>query len=793
MSLNRVVPPTRRSGVCAVVMLTVCLLWPASVHADEHELGNTLGMTLRLLPAGRFEQGESDTALGFSKDHTDFNTADDDRPVHPVVLTRPFYLATTEVTVGQFRKFVEASGYKTTAEQSKLSAIGWDPVPPPGQPRHIGTFRDGGGFHWRNPGFSQAEDHPVVCVSFADAQAFCAWLSQQEKATYRLPTEAEWEYAARAGTTTYFSFGDAYRGQIHLFANIGNVELEKAFPDRVRRQWLVDVSRDPADPHVFTAPVGSYRANPWGLHDLYGNVWEWCEDRYLDTAYTPYVRMGFQEVRPRAVDPRNLEKASDDGDWRVIRGGSWFNSPVQCRSSVRGYYEANDAASYLGFRVVREGPVEAVAAARSRFQRSEAARTTLNRLIGGLRERRDGRLSLQLRPEHLTDELFSALADLDDPVDLFLDAQGRLKGADIARLAKAKRLTGLILSGTGPALTDDDLAPLADHPDLEQLQITGTPKLSDKLLLHLRNGSRLESLQLDGEGITDSGLQILPRQPRLKTLLLTGTGVQGVGLDHFEDSPLERFSCNHLTDAGARELSRFTRLRELGLSRSSLTGEACASISRLHLLNRLDLSGCRQIPDEAFAELGNLVSLRSLSLTETAAGDRAVAGLMRLNDLREIRFGSDQLSDAGVRQLCGLVSIETLGIHEQATALTDSALSDLWRLVNLHSLELAAPGITGSGLAPLGELPRLEWLSLSGPHTTDAALKHAAQSASLRRLQVGNSRTGGPAGVTDAGVLALAAAKNLKQLDLTRRTKQITDTALKELRAQRPDLTIDGQ
>ena len=493
-----------------MAILGVWLLVPAWLVAAELEVKNSLGMTLRLLPAGRFERGESDTAPGFSKDHVDFNSAEDDRPVHPVVLTRPFYLAATEVTVGQFRKFVAASGYKTTAEQSKQGAVGWDPKPPPGLPLHLGTFRDGGGFHWLNPGFDQTDDHPVVGISFADAQAFCAWLSKQEKTTYRLPTEAEWEYAARAGTTTYFSFGDKYRGQIHLFANIGNVELEKAFPDRVRRQWLIDVKQDPADQHVFTAPVGSYRVNPWGLYDLYGNVWEWCEDRYLDTAYMAFNRPGYQEVRKRAIDPLNMEKASSDGDWRVIRGGSWFNAPIQCRSSVRGFFEAEDAASYLGFRVVREAPAEAVAAASAQFEQSEAARATLAKLIGRIHEVRDGRLTLRVQPTHFSDEFFKALSRLAEPVDLIVDAhRGSFQGADIARLAVIKTLTGFVLNGIGPAVIDDDFAALDEQTELEQLQITGASKLSDNLFRHLRNLSRLELLQLDSEKITDAGLQTL--------------------------------------------------------------------------------------------------------------------------------------------------------------------------------------------------------------------------------------------------------------------------------------------
>ena len=196
------------------------------------------------------------------------------------------------------------------------------------------------------------------------------------------------------------------------------------------------------------------------------------------------------------------------------------------------------------------------------------------------------------------------------------------------------------------------------------------------------------------------------------------------------------------------------------------------------------------IPDDALFALGNLKNLRSVTLTETAAGNRAVSGLATLNDLRDLRFGSDQLSDAGVQQLCSLVSLEALAIDERATGLSDSAMSDLWRLVNLRTLELSTAGITGSGFASIHELPRLESLNLLGPDTTDVALQQAARSTSLKRLVVGG-RSGGPSGVTDAGLLTLSTARNLQQFDLVRRTTQISDTAMEKLRAQRPDLKIN--
>ena len=118
---------------------------------------------------------------------------DAEQPQHPVKITRPFYLAAHQVTVGQFRRFVEDSGYKTEAEKSDQGSYGWGGKEWKLDPRK----------NWKNPGFAQGDDHPVVCVSHNDAVAFLGWLNEQEnekKRGYRLPTEAEWEYACRAGT-----------------------------------------------------------------------------------------------------------------------------------------------------------------------------------------------------------------------------------------------------------------------------------------------------------------------------------------------------------------------------------------------------------------------------------------------------------------------------------------------------------------------------------------------------------------------------------------------------------------
>ena len=138
------------------------------------------------------------------------------------------------------------------------------------------------GFHanysWRNVGFAQTDLHPVVCVSWNDAVAFCDWLSRKEGKTYRLPTEAEWEYACRAGTTTRYWCGDDPEGLARA-ANVPDASAKSLFP-----AWKTIGASDGC---VFTAPVGSYRPNPFGLYDMHGNAWQWCSD----WAYSRYYEI----------------------------------------------------------------------------------------------------------------------------------------------------------------------------------------------------------------------------------------------------------------------------------------------------------------------------------------------------------------------------------------------------------------------------------------------------------------------------------------------------------------------
>ena len=180
-------------------------------------------------------------------------------------ITKPFYLGTYHVTRGQFRQFVADTGYKTDAEKGeKPGAWGWNP-----DKKEFGFNEK---YSWRNAGFEQTDEHPVVNVSWNDAVEFCKWLSRKEGKTYRLPTEAEWEYACRAGTTTRYYSGD----DPETLAKVGNVADAAAkakFPDWT---WTIKAN----DGYVFTAPVGKFKPNAFGLYDMHGNAWQWCADWY---------------------------------------------------------------------------------------------------------------------------------------------------------------------------------------------------------------------------------------------------------------------------------------------------------------------------------------------------------------------------------------------------------------------------------------------------------------------------------------------------------------------------------
>ncbi len=258
------------------------------------------------VPAGKFIMGSADDEPGRDLD---------EGPAHSVAIPRGLAFGKFEVTRSQFARFVQEAKYTAGPGCNTWSGKQWNNDP----------ARD-----WRNPGFSQSDDDPVVCVSWNDAKAYTEWLSRSTGKRYRLPSEAEWEYAARAGTTSAYFWGANAQGGCK-FANLVDASAKKAFS-----AWA---QAGCSDGYSFTAPVGRFQANAFGLHDMAGNVWEWTEDCW----------------NPGYADAPRDGTASSAGDCsrRVLRGGSWSTYERLARSAHRYGSLSVNRGAYNGFRVVR--------------------------------------------------------------------------------------------------------------------------------------------------------------------------------------------------------------------------------------------------------------------------------------------------------------------------------------------------------------------------------------------------------------------------------------------------------
>jgi len=316
----------------------VCLAMVSSeLHGQTPDgLTNTLGMKFVRVPAGSFLMGSDESFESFARDYPEyeprrFRELEDEALAHPVRITRSFYLGRHEVTVGQFRRFVEASGYRSEAEADSTGGYGYDPDYRPETTARRDAFRGRDPrYSWRDPGFPQGDDHPVVNVTWNDAMALAAWLSDNEGRHYRLPTEAEWEYACRAGVRTRYSSGDDPRA-LSAVANLFDADSAPLWP-----QWQ-RYAQPGRDGFVFTAPVGSYPPNAFGVYDMHGNVWEWVADWYAEDYYSH--------------SPVDDPPGPVSGQLRVRRGGSWHSWALYARCAMRNLNTPQSRYVLLGFRL----------------------------------------------------------------------------------------------------------------------------------------------------------------------------------------------------------------------------------------------------------------------------------------------------------------------------------------------------------------------------------------------------------------------------------------------------------
>lgn len=322
---TRSVPPwkprtrARMAAVGAAIAVLAVIVWaytrhtsaPAILPAAEPSAPQAGAVlkdcpecpSLTVLPAGRFEQGVA-AAIG---------TASFEKPVHAVVISYPLAMSTNAVTVDEFRAFVAATG---------RSMQGCD--------IYDGDWRHKPDSGWENPGFPQSGVHPVTCASWNDAQAYAAWLSAKTGHHYRLPSASEWEYAARSGAAAVLPWADASGACSD--ANVADQSAARRFPG-----WNAFACDDG---YVFTAPVGTFKSNSFGLNDMLGNVFQWTEDCW----------------RPDYVGAPADGSARADGDCseRELRGGSWFSTPAYVRADYRNHFAADYRTSSVGIRLVRD-------------------------------------------------------------------------------------------------------------------------------------------------------------------------------------------------------------------------------------------------------------------------------------------------------------------------------------------------------------------------------------------------------------------------------------------------------
>jgi len=270
------------------------------------DLGDGVTLTLTRIPAGRYVMGDPAGCL-------------DEKPRKVVEITKPFWMGTTEITMAQYQRFV---------------------------PAHRNGYYD---MHWKDqtgPGYlMDGPDLPAIRVSGDQATAFCTWLSRKIGQKAALPTEAQWEWACRAGTATPLSYGDLDT-DFSKFANFADLQIRKLavkginpkpIPNPTAIEDFVPKDARFDDGVLHLAKVASYTANPWGLYDMHGNVAEWTSSEY----------------RARPQNPASAKTVTRD-DLKVVRGGSWEDRPKSGRSSCRWRYAAWQRVSDVGFRIVIE-------------------------------------------------------------------------------------------------------------------------------------------------------------------------------------------------------------------------------------------------------------------------------------------------------------------------------------------------------------------------------------------------------------------------------------------------------
>jgi formylglycine-generating enzyme required for sulfatase activity len=576
---------------------------------------NRSGMALMLIPPGEFSMGSSDEQIAAAVDVASklsppTGDAALDRirnhegPQHRVAITRPFLIGATEVTVGQFKQFVAATKYITEAEKygsanTAATTVETDPA----KKSQI---------TWAAPGTNVNDASAVSQVSWNDAAAFCNWLSELEKLKpyyqadgngswtllpdangYHLPTEAQWEYACRAGSTTHYTFGDdlAQLEQFAWFApgKSGNNNLART--------------------------VGLKLPNAFGLHDIHGNLLEWCQD--------------FHDGNWYKTSPPNDPTGPQSGGSRVVRGGSWFYNAAYSRSAFRWPASSSSRHAHYGFRCARDlaAVVSTPAVSSSPARRSQAlpsAAQIAQHFLGM-------GATVKVRPANQTTELTLKQGD---PVpaeefaitEIHLSNNKLVSDSDMAALGGLPALRVLFLNGT--RLTDLGIAQLSRLTGLETINLSGMPQLTDQTLAALGNVTSLKSLVVHDAKVTDAGLVMLKNLTNLWHLSLAGTQVNGAGFD---------------------QLTGLQEITDVNVANTPFNDQGMARLRQYRSLRFLDI-GRTQVSDAGMTVAKELMELTNLHMARSATSDVTLGYLVAHKKLQRVVVGA-RATDAGIAAL----------------------------------------------------------------------------------------------------------------------------------------------
>ena len=587
------------------------------------EYTNTLGMKFRLIPPGEFSMGstpeEVEEAIGrlepYEKNRwTEYIQGE--APQHKVILTQAIYLGMHEVRQANYKQVMgnNPSHFTTTGPDKLLveKVVGMDTT-----------------------------QHPVEGVNWSDVTEFCTKLGQREKLKpldnqtdetfhpltgtgYRLPTEAEWEFACRAGTSTRFWSGEKDE-------------------DLARAGWCMRSSDER------THPVGELQANPFGLFDVHGNVWEWMQDWWDPTYYGQFSE------KP-AIAPSGPSSA---GTQRVIRGGFWNSYIPHCRAASRNSQEPRWGGHDIGFRVVLSldavrqalkltGPTMPKAVATTPVPASDfaadrrAAEYVLS--IGGS-------ITVRLNEQ---DRLCKFTTDL--PRDPF-------------------RLTQVDLKNN-QQLSDAGLANFKDCMNLTLLFL-GNTKVSDAGLAHFKDCKNLTQLYLSDTQVSDVGLDQFKGRQNLTYLRLAGTRVSDAGLANFKDCKdlmLLKLGSPQVSDAGLAHFKGCKNLGYLGLINTKVTDAGLANFKDCTNLAWLGLDNT-QVTNAGIAHFTDWENLAELHLSSAQISDAGLAHLKDCKNLAHLFLAGAQVSDAGLAHLKGCKNLTWLVLLQ--TKVTAAGIDDL--------------------------------------------------------------------------------------------------------------------